>query len=330
MTRISIILLFALCCYASGMTQAYSKKQPTVKQLNEQIAKVEAEIKRNEALLNKVKKQKSTTQGELKLVRSRITSRQKLIESLNSQLALLDIEIATKSSSITELESLSAKLKQEYADMVYLAYKNDLLNNSMAFIFASEDFDDAAARVDYMKRYNKMRADKVAEIDSLAVALDGQLKEFAAQREQLDKTRASRDNELKTLRNEEAGYKKSSQKLAADEKKIAGVIQQKEKEKRNAEAQLQKIIASETKKWSSKKLSDEDAKRMAELSGRFDQNRGKFAYPIQGGVIIDNYGTHAHPTQRGLTIDNKGVNIMGEKGAAVRSIYAGHVLRVVL
>ena len=80
MTRIRIILLFALCCYASGMTQAYSKKQPTVKQLNEQIAKEEAEIKRNEALPNIVKMQTSTTQVELKLVRSRITIRQKLIE----------------------------------------------------------------------------------------------------------------------------------------------------------------------------------------------------------------------------------------------------------
>lgn len=324
---IVLISVFMTLCPQSGLFA--QKKQPTVQQLNEQIAKVEAEIKRNEVLLNKVKKEKTTTQSELKLVRSRISNRQKLVESLNNQLELLDIEIAGKSKSIGELEHQAGLLKKEYADMVYAAYKNDLLNNSLAFVFASEDFNDAAVRVDYMKRYNTMRALKVTELDSLRVTLDAQLKEFSAQREVLDKTRQNRDREIQTLRTEESNYQKSSKKLAADEKKISNVIKQKEKEKRNAEAQLQKMIAAETKKWSSKKLSEEDARRMKELSGRFDQNKGKFPYPVQGGVIIDHYGKHPHPTQKGITIDNKGVNIMGEKSASVRSIYEGTVMRVV-
>lgn len=37
--------------------------------------------------------------------------------------------------------------------MIYAAYKNYLLNNSMAFLFASRDFGEMTLRINYMKRY---------------------------------------------------------------------------------------------------------------------------------------------------------------------------------
>ena len=39
-----------------------------------------------------------------------------------------------------------------------------------------------------------------------------------------------------------------------------------------------------------------------ERSNNFEQNEGKFPYPVSDGVIIDRFGKHPHPTQRGLTI----------------------------
>lgn len=305
------------------------KKQPTIEELNAQISKAEDDIKRNEALLKKIKSDQTTTQNELKLIKSRIGSRQQIVASLNTQMSLIDRDIATKNKSVGEMEKQVAQLKKEYGDMIYAAYKNHLLNNSMAFVFAASDFDEATLRINYMRRYNRMRERRVVEIDSISKSLGAEVRDLSKKRDELDRTRRTRDQELKTLRKDETTYESSRKKLSADEKKVANTIKQKEKEKKAAEAQLKKIIAEETKKSSSKKLSAEDARRMAELSGRFDQNKGKFPYPVQGGVIIDRYGTHPHPTQRGLTISNNGVNIAAEKGAQVHSIFEGVVMRVV-
>lgn len=331
MRKIPAHILCLLLAFSCGILSLSAQKQPTVQELNERISKAEESIRRSEALIKKVQKDKAATMSQLKLVGSRIASRRELVASLNSRISLLDKEISTKGRNIADLEKQSRGLKQGYAEMIRAAYKNQLINNSTAFIFASGDFNEATRRVDYMRRYNRMREVRVGEIDSLTREIELQILSLGEERNRLEETRRSRDNELQLLRDDEAGYKKSSRQLAAEEKKIAGTIKQKEKEKRNAEAQLRRIIDAEARKSSakSKSLSAEDARRMAEISGRFDQNKGKFPYPVQGGVITDRYGKHPHPTQRGLTIDNKGVNIMAERGSSVRCLLDGTVTRVV-
>ena len=93
--------------------------------------------------------------------------------------------------------------------------------------------------------------------------------------------------------------------------------------------QLQRLVAEEARRNAGTKRTAAEERVRVELSNNFEQNEGKFPYPVSDGVIIDRFGKHPHPTQRGLTIDNKGVNIAGEKGAPVRCIFEGTVSRVV-
>ncbi len=321
-------ILTTLLCLAVPAIRA-QRVQPSIQALNEQIARAEEEIKRNEALLSKIKGQRAVTQNELKLIVSRITNRQQIVSSLNQQITLCERDIADKNRAITELNRHIEVLKQEYADMIYAAYKNHLLNNSMAFLFASRDFGEMTLRINYMKRYNRMREEKAAELDSLAGVLQSEVTQLDTQLTQLETSRSSRDKELRTLRADEQTYKKNSSRLAADERKIAERIRQKEREKQSAQRQLQQLVAEEARRNAGTKRSAAEERVRVELSNNFEQNEGKFPYPVRGGVIIDRFGKHPHPTQRGLTIDNKGVNIAGEKGAPVRCIFEGTVSRVV-
>lgn len=303
--------------------------EPTIQALNERIARAEAEIKRNEALLGKIKGERAVTLNELKLIGSRISSRQSILASLGQQIALCERSINEKNEEIASLEGRIAGLKREYADMIYAAYKNHLLNNSLAFVFASHDFHEVTLRINYMKRYNRMREAKAVELDSLSGVLRAEADALDAQRARLEATRKSRDAELVTLRADEQTYKKNSTRLAANERNITDKIRKQEKEKQNAQKQLQKLVAEEARRRAGTKKTAAEEKAIAVLSNNFEQNEGKFPYPVSGGVIIDRFGKHPHPTQRGLTIDNKGVNIAAERGASVRCIFEGTVSRVV-
>ena len=157
MKRFAIIFLLTLCCVAFAPK---AMGQVTIKSLNEQIARAEAEIKRNEALLNKIKGEKAVTLNELKLVASRISNRMSIVASLNEQIEICRRNIAAKEEEIAVLEERIATLKQEYAKMIYAAYKNSLLNNSLAFLFSARDFQEATLRIDYMRRYNRLRAER--------------------------------------------------------------------------------------------------------------------------------------------------------------------------
>lgn len=326
MKRLAIIML--LTCLAVPHSPA-QKGKLTIQSLNAQIERAEAEIKKSQALLGKIKNDRKVTQSELKLILSRISSRQSIVSSLNQQMVICEGNIHSKQTQINALEAEIGRLKKEYAAMIYAAYKNHLMNNSMAFLFASRDFQEMTLRINYMKRYNAMRERKAAELDSLSGALRGEVAALNTQRAQLEESRQARDREITTLRKDETTYKQTSNKLAADEKKVSTQIKQKSREKQNAQKQLQRLIEEEARRQSAKKLTTTEQKAVLQLSNNFEQNQGRFPYPVVGGVIVDRFGKHPHPTQRGITIDNKGVNIAGEKGAAVKCIFEGTVSRVV-
>ena len=158
MKRTLLILISLLCLVPAGLRA--QGVQSSIQALNEQIARAEEEIRRNEALLSKIKGERAVTQNELKLIVSRISNRQSIVSSLNQQIAICERDIAAKNKEITETNRRIEVLKKEYADMIYAAYKNYLLNNSMAFLFASRDFGEMTLRINYMKRYNRMRERK--------------------------------------------------------------------------------------------------------------------------------------------------------------------------
>lgn len=315
-------------CFFAGNSFA-QKGKTTIQSLNAQIERAEAEIKKSQSLLNKIKKDKKVTQNELKLIISRISNRQNIVSSLNQQIIICEGGIHSKQSQVNALESEIKRLKKEYAAMIYAAYKNHLLNNSMAFLFASRDFQEMTLRINYMKRYNAMRERKAAELNSLSNVLSGEVAELNKQRTQLEESRKARDREISTLRKDETSYKQTSSQLAANEKKVSAKIKENARTKQNAQKQLQRLIAEEARRQSAKKLTTTEQKAVTVLSNNFEQNRGRFPYPVPGGVIIDRFGKHPHPTQRGITIDNKGVNIAGDKGSSIKCIFEGTVSRVV-
>lgn len=290
--------------------------------------RLEKEIRDNKELQQKNLDNQKVTRNGLKMVHSQIETQKKLVSSLNEQVGLLDGEITSRSKKIEAMEKDIARMKSDYADMIYAAYKNHKLNNSIAFIFDSEDFNQATRRIDYMRRYNRMREDMVAQIDSTSRNLGIEMKELETQRADLSETRASRDRELGSLNAEEARYRKDSDKLAAEEKKIASTIRKQEKEQKDAQEKLRKMIEEEARKVAAVKRSDEERRQLQVLSGQFDQNKGKFAFPVERGVVIGKYGRHPHPTQKNLMVDNKGIDIAAERNAEVRCLFEGTVTRV--
>ncbi len=66
------------------------------------------------------------------------------------------------------------------------------------------------------------------------------------------------------------------------------------------------------------------------LSGNFESNRGRLPMPIVGSYrIVSHYGTNTVTDVKGhVTVDKKGIDIKGQPGAAVRSIFDGEVTAV--
>lgn len=320
--KLRITLLFTILCFACF--------GQSIESLREDIKRAEQEIKLNTTLLEKNQKSQQLNLSQLKLIQSRISSRKKIISSLQAQIDLTNKDIAEKNNNIKHLTEDLTTLKEDYSQMLYTAYKNYKLNNFLVFLFASKDFNDITRRVAFMKRYNKMRENKAIEIDSISVSLNKEVEELAAQLTSLDQTKVSHSQEIKSMAQDEQKFKSTASQLKSSESKLSSQVRARQNEINQAQQKIQQIIAEEAKKAQKQSTTQtvEEKQYDIQLTGRFDENKGKLPYPIRGGVIIDQYGMHKHPTQAGLTVNNKGINIAGESGASVHCVFEGEVTRI--
>ena len=318
-TRLLLTLLFALATLSVPAQQLES--------LREEIRQAEEEIKMTNQLLSKTQKNQQTTDRQLNLIRNKIRNRKNIISNLEKQSGLIENNIGAKNTTIRSLEQ--DLNRQEYAAMVYDSYKNYKLNNFMLFLFASRDFNDATLRIAYMHRYNRMREQKAAEIDSVSASVGREISSLQSQKEELDKVRRSRNEELTSLDKDETQYRTSSQKLQQEAGKLNSIIKANRKRIEQMQKQIRQIIAEESRKNKAKPQTSEQREFDVKLSGQFEQNTGKLPYPVRG-VIVNNYGLHSHTAIKGVVEKNQGVDIAAEPGAEVRAVFEGEVSQVLL
>lgn len=299
----------------------------TVEQLDAEIKRAEKEIAKNERLLKEVSANKKNNQTEIKLLQVKINNREKMVSSLGKQISLIAKEIAEKEENLRTMEGELGKLKEEYAKMVKVAYKNQLVGAPLHFLFSSEDLSSATHRMGLLARYNRALRGRAEEIGRRSMEVTAEVGELAAKQAELDKTKGEHQKSLNTLTKERKELNEAGKKLAANEKRISKELKKRREERKKAQQTLQKIIDEETRK-AKRKMTDEERRAITALNGRFDQNKGKMLMPVNGGVIIERFGKHKHPTQKHITVVNKGINIAAPKGSDVFAVFEGEVARV--
>ena len=319
-----LLILAALFCALNLAAQNQS-----LDALRDEIRRAEEEIRATNELLAKTKKDKQVTQNQLKLIQNRIRNRKQIIANLEKQTQVINGDIGTKNDTVHAMQNELTQLRKEYADMVYAAYKNYKLNNFLVFLFASKDFNDATRRISYMRRYNRMRQQKAEQIKSVADSLHVQIGELENRKAELTKVRDTRTQEVSSLGKDEKQYQSSLSEINTKSGKLSSEIRKKQSQINKLQQRIQAIIAEEARKNRATPKSAAQEEYIANLSGRFDQNKGLLPYPVRGGVIVARYGVHPHATQKGLMVSNKGVNIASGSGAEVRAVFEGDITQIV-
>lgn len=319
-----LLILAALFCALNLAAQNQS-----LDALRDEIRRAEEEIRATNELLAKTKKDKQVTQNQLKLIQNRIRNRKQIIANLEKQTQVINGDIGTKNDTVHAMQNELTQLRKEYADMVYAAYKNYKLNNFLVFLFASKYFNDATRRISYMRRYNRMRQQKAEQIKSVADSLHVQIGELENRKAELTKVRDTRTQEVSSLGKDEKQYQSSLSEINTKSGKLSSEIRKKQSQINKLQQRIQAIIAEEARKNRATPKSAAQEEYIANLSGRFDQNKGLLPYPVRGGVIVDRYGVHPHATQKGLMVNNKGVNIASGSGAEVRAVFEGDITQIV-
>lgn len=324
-------------CLMLICTSAFSQNK---KELEKKKAQLQREINETNKELQATSKSKKLTVSQVNALKKKIRLRQELIGTINGELDALNSEIVTTSGEITSLENKMTQLKDEYANMIRFAQRNQGSYQRMMFVFASEDFNQAYKRLKYLQQYSEDRKRQAALIDSMQNQLTS--KKQVLEIKKNEKT-SLREVELKQKKDLELDKKEQDKVLANlqdREKKLKKQLAEKQKAKKKLDNAIDALVRKEIEN-AKKKATASGKKNVTnsnvfsltpeaqKLSSNFAGNQGKLPWPVEKGRITSSFGEHPHPELKGIVVKNNGVDIQSSPNSQARSVFDGEVTGVV-
>jgi septal ring factor EnvC (AmiA/AmiB activator) len=130
-TRSIFILLFI----SVALTSLFSYSQQLSKEkLQKTKSRLEEEIKYMSKLLEQTRQSKQTSLNKVMLLNKQIEKRQTLINTISGQVDEIQGQMELQRKNISSLSEELKKMKNEYAKMIYYAYKNLNAYNRFHFL----------------------------------------------------------------------------------------------------------------------------------------------------------------------------------------------------
>ena len=322
-----IYLLLFISLSLGLKAQNYQERQ---KQLEAQKISIKKEIQQINNLINDSRKKSRGLADELEDIQLKISVRDRLIRINNSQVNNLNNIISNQNERIADLEVDLKKLKDEYSKIVYGSYKKRSSEMKLMFLFGSDNINQAFRRFQYFKQYSKYRKEQANKIVSLQEEISNNI-------DSLDKRRIEKQNVVKenqsvrqTLNQDRIQQNNLYNNLLKDQKNYAVEIQEKEKQARLIDNEIQKLIrlaiAESNNNNNSSNFALTPEGRL--ISSNFQSNKGRLPWPVREGIITRRFGIQPHPVVRTTTINSNGISIATSANSIAYSVFEGEVLSV--
>ena len=322
-----IYLLLFISLSLGLKAQNYQERQ---KQLEAQKISIKKEIQQINNLINDSRKKSRGLADELEDIQLKISVRDRLIRINNSQVNNLNNIISNQNERIADLEVDLKKLKDEYSKIVYSSYKKRSSEMKLMFLFASDDINQAFRRFQYFKQYSKYRKEQANKIVSLQEEISNNIDSL--DKRKIEKQNVVKENQSvrKTLNQDRIQQNNMYNNLLKDQKNYAVEIQEKEKQARLIDNEIQKLIRlaiaeSNNNNYSSNFALTPEGRL---ISSNFQSNKGRLPWPVREGVITRRFGTQPHPVVRTTTINSNGISIATSANSIAYSVFEGEVLSV--
>ena len=334
------LLIFLFSGVFAQSSVERDKLQKTKRQLEE-------EIRYTTEILEQTQKSKQTSLNRLQILNKQIRSREALIDAINRELNQLQTDIAVENYQIDQMSKDLTALKTDYVRMIYHAYRMMNGQSKLMFIFSAKDFNQGYRRLKYYQQYASFRRRQAERILSTQTAINSKRRELENTKNQKLTLMVNQQQEKQKLDREKLEKAKAVKELSTREKKLLSTLRTKQQAAQKLESEIEKLISDEIRASEARTHKTEEKNDKArsgskpaphttleltpkeqELSNSFAANRGKLPWPCERGFISSTFGEHAHPVLEHVKVKNNGIDIMTERGTAVKSVFTGKVSRV--
>ncbi len=322
-------LLFFVAVAILGVFQPAFSQTNKKASLTAEREEIEAQLSTTSRLISEAKSNRNEASSRVALIDKQIELREKLIRHHQSSTRNLERSVTGMDTEIRALEGHVSALKNEYAMMIQHAYRMKLARNPLMFVFASEDFSQAALRYKMLQSYAEIRKDQTEDITNAQHNLAKTRESLTHEKLSILKTIQDQENERDALNQDRNSRAVLLSEIKREEKKLQKKLKVQEKEHKRLSNEIKRIIEEE--------LAAERASAAGEyaltpegkiISEQFENNKLNLPWPVARGVVTKSFGRHTHPTIAGIVVESNGIDITTEKGAKVFSIFGGTVSSV--
>ncbi len=316
---VSILMQLLLALIVSGQSK---------EELQTQKQKAYDDLKLTRELMEKTSAQRSSSVKQLRILQNGINARAGLISTLESELDLLNNSVQETEVTIGELTSDNKKNKDEYARLIYFAYRNHTEYEKIMYILAGATISQSYQRYKYLKYISAYRVRKAKEIDSLIMELDRQKDQLNLFKNEKLLTLEERGIEQEKLVGQRSRKSDMVNDLKRKESELRREVAEKERIAKALETRIREIIEEEARKLNSANIYSALTPEQELVGKDFKKNRGKLPWPVEQGIVTIGFGKHEVPGLRGSSVQNNGIDITSSPGTEVRAVFEGQVTKV--
>lgn len=331
------------------------EQQATQRKIDETSKKIKQNTAETQRNLNKLHQ----LQGEIEQKNREIASKKQSIDSL-------DATISVARDSVTLLRDNLTHLEDSYRKAMRRIQGSQQATNELGFIFSSESFGKAYARLRYMQEFSRWRKRKSVEIQAAKTKMEDKQTRLASlqsdrvhelnslnsaqsalkvQQTQTDKLVVSLKQNQKELQNALAAEKKRLKSINDDISRMLAEEKREHEKQKKAGVKNNKPVApakpSDNKNESSGsgkaptkpaaakpgKTQVDNSDPDAQMTAKFEAAKGSMLFPVNGAyTIVSKYGLAGDTNS--LQSYNTGIEVLLNGGNTARSIYEGTVSRI--
>lgn len=322
--KIQYIFVLAVCFFSftgSGLAQS-------IQDIKKEKEKSEKEIAYLNKLLNEARNNKNVSLTRLNIIQKKIIQSKKIISSLEKEVLFFEGQMKENEIRLTELTRTRESMLDLYSKLIYNLWKKKDNTTKLMFIFSSSDFNQAYYRYKYFEQiqsYSKRQLVQISRLNDSLYVRNMQLKEYVNQKNAALKEIDLKNADLLVQQKNESQFVRE---LQSKEKNIIRKLQNEQKNRNRLAKELNKLIASQTKKSGSSTSAYKMTPEEKLLSEDFAKNKGKLPWPVNQGVISEKFGVNVHPVYKRVEMLNNGINISTLKNAEIRTVFNGVISEI--
>lgn len=347
------ILLTAVFVLLCGTVSAQSKSS---NQLKKDKQKIEQEIANTQSLLKKTEKNQKASLQQIAVLRQQISNREKLITALNDEILQMEEQQALNQELIQNLQKKLEYMKADYAQVVYMAYRNRRLMDKVTFILAADDFSQMFRRMRFYTVFSqnvRVQSEKIAKTQE---ELKQKNEEIIALKEAKLNLLSGKETEIKQLESDRRQKTKNAEQLKKQSQQLAAELKKKQAQRKSIETAIKNAIAAEVAAANAKRAAANKGKsgtgststaskgststnpratatvsltpEEMTLNNSFINNKGRLPWPVVKGAKVSDFGHYPHPDVPSVMVENHGIDIMVDAGTSARAVFDGEVTAI--